>query len=256
MGPPLLPDAIPWWELRLRRSGGQDSAPTPTPRPVLAQVNPGYQEGRAVDTLKPRVTAKAEIPCCSVSVPDPLGRDRLAAGAASYKPPVYGEKPPAKPFFLRRWAIVALVATAFVASTVIYRGLHSAEDSPEAAATRVIELFLDQDYRQMRSKLCREDRARVGTNDLESAGLSAGNLLKALREPVIDSVTPVTLAAGYAGVEARQVSGRIIGLSSTSFQVVTVKEQGGWRVCLSPGGYALAALNLEVPLGGVLTGPT
>ena len=192
-----------------------------------------------------------------MSVPDPLGRDRLAAGAAIYRPPVYGQKPPPKPFYRRPWGIAVLAAVALAASSVVYRATSSAEDSPEAAATRVIELFLAEDYGELRRALCREDRGQVGTNDLESAGASGAALIKALDDPVIESVAAVKLLGSYADVQAQQVTGRITGLGGgTTFRLVTVQERGGWRVCLSPGGYALGALNLDVPIGGDLQAPS
>lgn len=189
-----------------------------------------------------------------MSVPDPLGRDRLAAGAASYKPPVHGVKPPPPPFYLR-WRYIALfVVAVLVLSYALYRLTAKAEDTPEAAASKVIELFLDEDYKQMRSKLCSQDRAKVGANELETAGTSAADLLRTLDKPQVETVTDVTLTGSYAGVEAKQVSGLItptIG-AGTTFHVITVNEDGSWRVCLSPGGYGLGALNLDVPLGGGL----
>jgi hypothetical protein len=189
-----------------------------------------------------------------MSVPDPLGRDRLAAGAASYKVPVHGVKPPPPPFYLR-WRFIALgVVGLLVISYVLHRTLSPAEDTPTAAASRVIELFLDEDYTELRSKLCRADREQVGANDLERAGASAGNLLKTLDKPQVERVTDISLSGSYANVEAKQVSGLItpvIGAGST-FHVVTINEGGGWRVCLSPGGYGLGALNVDVPVGGGL----
>lgn len=187
-----------------------------------------------------------------MSVPDPLGRDRLAAGAAIYKPPVYGAKAKRKPFYEQRRYLALAVVLGLLAAYLIHRATATAEQTPQAAATRVIELFLAGDYHQMRSKLCRDDRAQVGSNDLETAGQSAGPLLQTLDKPQIASVTDVTLTGSYAGLQAKQVSGTITGKigAGTSFKVVTVHESGGWRVCLTPGGYALGALNLDVPIGG------
>ncbi|MCU1588507.1 MAG: hypothetical protein JWN31_2000 [Frankiales bacterium] len=189
-----------------------------------------------------------------MSVPDPLGRDRLAAGAASYRPPVHGVKPPRPPFYLQ-WRFIALgVAVLLLISFMLYRSMSTAEDSPKAAASRVIELFLDQKYSQMRTKLCRADRAQVGANDLETAGRSGGDLLKTLDKPQVESVTDVALQGSYAGVQAKQVAGLITPIvgAGTTFHVVTVNEDGGWRVCLSAGGYGLGAFNLDVPIGGDL----
>jgi hypothetical protein len=190
-----------------------------------------------------------------VSVPDPLGRDRLATGAAVYKPPVYGEKPPPKPL-LRRWPVMALlvVLALLVVGTVVHKLTSGPKDSPASAATSVISLFLAEDYGKMRSKLCREDRGQVGDNDLESAGREGAALLRTLDKPVVDSVADVALPGAYAGVTAKQVQGHITATvgAGTGFKVVTVKEGGNWRVCLSPGGYGLSAFDLDVPLGGEL----
>jgi len=189
-----------------------------------------------------------------MSVPDPLGRDRLAAGAASYKPPVHGVKPPPAPLYLQ-WRFIALaVAVLLVISYVLHRTLSPAEDSPTAAASRVIELFLDQQYAEMRSKLCKEDRGQVGANDLERAGASGGDLLKTLDKAQVERVTDISLTGSYAGVEAKQVFGLITPIvgAGTTFHVVTINEDGGWRVCLSPGGYGLDALNVDVAVGGDL----
>lgn len=188
-----------------------------------------------------------------MSVPDPLGRDRLAAGAASYRPPVHGQKPPAPPFYLR-WRFIALAtAAALLLSYVLYRATAKGEDTPAKAATTVISLFLDGKFSQMRSLLCREDRSQVGRNDLEQAGEQAGDLLRTLDSPHVERVEAVTLPGAYAGVPAKQVTGRITGVigDGTTFHVITVDENG-WRVCLSPGGYGLGALHVEVPIGGGL----
>ena len=187
-----------------------------------------------------------------MSVPDPLGRDRLAAGAAMYKPPVHGLKKPKPPFYRGRAFQAALVVAALVASFLVYQRLSGGEDTPQSAATTVIRLFLAEDYSRMRRDLCSEDRAQVGTNDLESAGRSAGPLLRTYDKAVVDSVTPVTLTGSDASLEARQVSGRITAKvgDGTDFKVVTVREGGTWHVCLTPGGYSLSAFNLDVPIGG------
>ena len=187
-----------------------------------------------------------------MSVPDPLGRDRLATGAAMYRTPVYGATPPAKPFYQQRRYFALVVVVGVLASILVNRMRSAPEQSPQAAATRAVTLFLAADYGKLRGSLCKEDRSQVATNDLETAGRSAGPLLKALDHPTVDRVTDVTLAGSYAGVPAKQVSGSITAKvgAGTTFTVVTVHEGGGWRVCLSPGGYALGALDLAVPLGG------
>ncbi|MCW2545347.1 MAG: hypothetical protein JWM40_2899 [Frankiales bacterium] len=190
-----------------------------------------------------------------MSVPDPLGRDRLAAGAASYKKPVYGVKPEKPPFYLR-WRYISLaVVGALLLSYVLYKATTKTEDTPDRAASQVIALFLDSKFSELRAKLCREDRDQVGATDLERAGRSAGDLLRTLDKPQVESVTPIALTGRYAGVDARQVSGLITGVvgAGTTFHVVTVDEKG-WRVCLSPGGYGVDALNLDVPVGGALEG--
>lgn len=186
-----------------------------------------------------------------MSVPDPLGRDRLAAGAAIYKPPVYGQKPKRKPFY-RHSAFIGLVVIVALVAGILLRLRSGASDTPQAATTRVITLFLKGDYTGMRRALCREDRDQVGTNDLETAGRNAGPLLTNLDRPVISTVTDVTLTGDFAGVRAKQVAGTItakIG-AGTTFKVVTIQQSGGWRVCLTPGGYSLSAVNLDVPIGG------
>jgi hypothetical protein len=192
-----------------------------------------------------------------VSVPDPLGSDRLAAGAASYRPPVYGQKPPKPPLYLQ-WRFIALAAVlAVLASYLLYRSTRSAQDSPKAAASHAIDLFLAQKYSELRRELCREDRDQVGATDLETAGQQGGQLLRTLDKAQVEKVTDVVLTGDYAAVQAKQVSGLItpkLG-SGTTFHVVTVKEDNGWRVCLSPGGYGIGALSVEVPIGGRLQQP-
>lgn len=192
-----------------------------------------------------------------MSTPDPLGRDRLATSAAMYKPPEYGIAKPDKPVYLRRRFVAVFLLAALALSYAVNRLTNSAEDSPAAAATEVVELLLAEDYAQLRSKLCRADREQVGTNDLESAGQSAGSVLRTLDGLTVTTVSDVRLIGQYAGLRAQQVTGRInakIG-SGTDFHVVTVNESGGWRVCLSPGGYGLDAFDLDVPIGGELQGP-
>ncbi len=184
-----------------------------------------------------------------MSVPDPLGGDRLAAGAASYRPPVYG-KPPPPPFYLR-WRFIALaVVLALALSYVLYKATAKTADTPEQATSSVVALFLDHKYPAMLAKLCRADRNQVGANDLETAGNNAGDLIKTLDKAQVESVTDVSLSGDYANVKAKQVSGLITGKigPGTTFHVITVFENG-WRVCLSPGGYGVGAINLEVPIG-------
>jgi len=189
-----------------------------------------------------------------MSVPDPLGRDRLAAGAAMYKVPVYGEKPPPPPFYRRPRFVALLIVGTLALSFTVFRLTSSAGNTPEAAATRVIELFLDEEYAELRTKLCSADRSQVGANDLETAGRTAGPLLRTYDKPDQMTVSDVVLQGSFAGKQAKQVSGRILAKvgNGSAFKVVTVNERGGWRVCLSPGGYALTAFNLDVPIGGAL----
>jgi hypothetical protein len=190
-----------------------------------------------------------------MSVPDPLGADRLGAGAASYRKPVYGVKPDKPPFYLRWRYIAVAVVGALLLSYALYRATAKTEDTPERAASQVITLFLDGKLSEMRSKLCRADREQVGSNDLERAARSAGDLLKTLDKAQVETVAPITLTGSYAAVEARQVSGLVTAVigAGTTFKVVTVDENG-WRVCLSAGGYGLGAFNLDVPVGGGLKG--
>lgn len=192
-----------------------------------------------------------------MSVPDPLGRDRLAAGAAMYKPPVYGQKTKPKPRWRRPLPLALLIVlTLLVVGSVVAKLTSRPKDTPESAANAVITLFLAGDYGPMRKKLCREDRDRVGDNDLETAGREAGALIKTLDRSEVDAVTDVNLPAPYESAQAKQVQGHITPKfgTGTQFKVITVQESGTWRVCLSPGGYGLTAFNLDVPLGGEVGG--
>lgn len=167
---------------------------------------------------------------------------------------MHGQAPPRSPFYLQ-WRFIALgTALLLVISFLLYRASSPAENTPSAAASRVIALFLDEHYSEMRGKLCKQDRAQVGANDLETAGRSGRDLLRTLDKAQVESITDISLGGSYAGVEAKQVSGLItprVG-AGTTFHVVTVNEDGGWRVCLSPGGYGLGAIDLDVPVGGDL----
>jgi hypothetical protein len=51
---------------------------------------------------------------------------------------------------------------------------------------------------------------------------------------------------------AAQVSGQLVPVvgAPSAYSVTVVHEIGGWRVCLSAGGYSSAAMNVDVPLGG------
>lgn len=189
-----------------------------------------------------------------MSVPDPLGRDRLATGAAMYKPPVYGEQPPPPPLYRRKRFVAALAAVAIVGGCVTYRVASRPEDTPQTAALGVIRLFLAEDYGHLRSQLCRADKSQVATNDLETAGRQAGPLLRTFDDAAVDGVANIALVGSYAGVVAKQVGGHLTAKlgQGSAFKVVTIKEAGHWRVCLSPGGYALTAFDLDVPVGGEL----
>ena len=56
---------------------------------------------------------------------------------------------------------------------------------------------------------------------------------------------------GPISLPAEQVAGQLVPRLGPpiDFHVTTVRELGGWRVCLSVGGYGAPDFGVDVPLG-------
>ena len=61
----------------------------------------------------------------------------------------------------------------------------------------------------------------------------------------------MTVPVGVVHWPAAQVSGQLVPVigQPSDYTVTVVHEVGGWRMCLSAGGYSSSAMGVDVPLG-------
>jgi hypothetical protein len=128
------------------------------------------------------------------------------------------------------------------------------ESHPSAVAAAVEGTAKDaghNDWSAVYSRLCSTDRAQTSESDLASAGQGALLQLGGLNHVTVTQVTDTHVSLGPIHVPAATAAGELypeIGVP-TAYTVTVVRELGGWKVCLSAGGYSSAALGVNVPLG-------
>lgn len=91
----------------------------------------------------------------------------------------------------------------------------------------------------------------MSESDLAGAGQGALLSLGGLNHVTVTKVTSTHVALGPIHVPAATAAGELvpeIGPPSP-YTVTVVRELGGWRVCLSAGGYSSTSLGVNVPLG-------
>jgi len=172
-----------------------------------------------------------------------------AANEAFSRPPA----PPKRPPWWRRhlrWLLVLLVAD-LVVGTALWRWLRDEGGTPQRAVEDAVSLVADQDYDGLRAALCAPDRARYTTRDLAEAGRAVHLVLHGVAGFEVERVeTLPDVSLGPVGLPARRVEGEVIAVLGEPSRawVTVVQEPTAWKVCLSAGGYGLAAMSVDEPL--------
>jgi hypothetical protein len=156
----------------------------------------------------------------------------------------------------RRWFTKRRVAIALTFDIVVgsIAWHYLTESHPSAVAAAVEGTAKDaahNDWPGVYSRLCSSDRAQMSENDLAQAGQGALLALGELNHVTVTQVTSTHVALGPIHVPAATASGQLVPVVGTPspYTVTVVREVGGWKVCLSAGGYSSAALGVNVPLG-------
>jgi hypothetical protein len=137
--------------------------------------------------------------------------------------------------------------------TVAVHYLTRSHPAAEAAAVvAAADAAAHNDWNGVYDDLCSSDRSQLSEGELQAAGRGALLSIGGLDHVTVSSVKSVTLPVGPIHWPAAQVSGQLIPVvgAPSDFTVTVVREIGGWRMCLSAGGYSSTAMNVAVPLGG------
>ena len=185
----------------------------------------------------------------TVTGPDPAGAARLAAAARELTPYV----PPTR---RRRrlpvkW-VVAFVIVDVVVGSVLWHVISRTQDSPVDAVRTVATLAGNGDWAGVYDHLCRADHEQFSAADIAEGGDGALGLLHGLAEVRLGAAHSVTVhLVGPLSLPAKQVAGTLVPRLGPpiDFTVTTVRDLGGWRVCLSVGGYSAPAFGVDEPLG-------
>ena len=171
--------------------------------------------------------------------------------------------PPARrtPRWRRPRTIALFLAGDAVLGVVLVHVIAGHQDSPGRAVQGTVALAAKGDWAGVWGRLCSADRRQYTAAQVGQAGRLAALTLRGVDHAEITAVTATSLpldlpVVGVVGLPVRQVTGQLIaslGPPST-FRVITVRELGGWRICLSVGGYASSALQVDVPIGAAPTG--
>jgi hypothetical protein len=128
------------------------------------------------------------------------------------------------------------------------------ESHPSAVAAAVEGTAKDAahgNWTAVYNRLCSSDRAQMSESDLASSGQAALLQLGGLNHVTVTGVTDTHVSLGPIHVPAATASGQLVPEFGTpsAYTVTVVREVGGWKVCLSAGGYSSTALGVNVPLG-------
>jgi hypothetical protein len=186
------------------------------------------------------------------SGPSLEGVDRIRQAAAyltPYQPPVRKRRWP-KWLTAKRLALI-LVADLIVANVAWH---YLTKPHPGQAAGAVIAIgdaAAHNNWSAVYDRLCSSDRKQLDEAALSQAGRGALLSIGALDHVTVSSVRPVTLSVGVLHWPAETVSGQLVPVVGrpSDFTVTVIHEVGGWRVCLSAGGYSSQAMGVDVPLG-------
>ncbi len=156
-----------------------------------------------------------------------------------------------------RWLLLGLVVD-LVVGTLVFRWLGTEKGTPERAVQQAAARVSDKDWQGLLDGLCTADRSRYTVGDLARAGQTALLVLRGVEGFEVDRVVtmPDITLLGPLELPARRVEGRIIASLGppSEAHVTVVREVQSWKVCLSAGGYGLAALSVDVPPGEDLLG--
>jgi hypothetical protein len=153
-------------------------------------------------------------------------------------------------FTKRRIAI--MLAVDLVVGSVAWHYL--TESHPSAVASAVEGAANDAahgNWAALYAQTCSSDKAQTSEADFAQAGQAAVLQLGGLNHVSVTTVTATHVALGPIHVPAATASGEIFpefGTPST-YTVTVVRELGGWKMCLSAGGYSSTALGVNVALG-------
>jgi hypothetical protein len=153
---------------------------------------------------------------------------------------------------LTKRRVAMMLAVDLVVGSVAWHYL--TESHPSAVAAAVEDTAKDaghNDWSAVYNRLCSTDRAQMSEGDLAGAGQGALLQLGGLNHVTVTQVTDTHVSLGPIHVPAATAAGELypeIG-APTAYTVTVVRELGGWKVCLSAGGYSSAALGVNVPLG-------
>lgn len=180
------------------------------------------------------------------------GVDQIRQAAAflkPYQPPVRNRRWP-------RWLTAKRLAIIVVADLILASvGWHYLTAShPKAAAGAVITVANDaahNNWTGVYDNLCSSDRSQINEAALRNAARGAMVTIGEIDHVTVTSVRPVTLPVGFVHWPASQVSGQIVPVIGrpSAYTVTVIRETGGWRLCLSAGGYSSSAMSVNVPLG-------
>jgi hypothetical protein len=148
---------------------------------------------------------------------------------------------------------VALVIVDLIAAHYLWGYLMTvSQDGATKALLKTMNAASHHDWSGVYDSLCRSDRAQINESDLELAGDAAmAQLGLGLDHATVTSVTPVKQSIGPIDTpDAAQVAGQLVPVSGppSDYKVVVVHEiPGGWKVCMSAGGFSM--LGYTEPLG-------
>jgi hypothetical protein len=128
------------------------------------------------------------------------------------------------------------------------------EAHPSAVAAAVDSTAKDaahNDWAGVYSHLCSTDRAQMSESSLAQQGEGALLAIGGLNHVTVTNVTSTHVSLGPLHVPAATAAGELVPEIGTpsSYTVTVVRELGGWKMCLSAGGYSSTALGVKVPFG-------
>jgi len=128
------------------------------------------------------------------------------------------------------------------------------ESHPSAVASAVEGTANDAahgDWNAVYQRLCSSDRAQMSEATLADEGQAALLQLGGLNHVTVTQVSDTHVSLGPIHVPAATATGQLVPRfgAASAYTVTVVREVGGWKVCLSAGGYSSAALGVNVPLG-------
>jgi hypothetical protein len=183
------------------------------------------------------------------------GRDALRYAMSELGP----KKPDKKKRRLHwpRWLTwkraVALAVVDLIAAHYAWNWLMTvSQDDVTKALQKTMNAAAHNDWETVYNSLCRSDRAQVTESDLATAGQAAmASLGLGLDHATVTSITKVDQSIGLIDtLDVAQVHGQlisVIGLPSDYKVVLVHQVPGGWKVCMSAGGFEM--LGYTEPLG-------